>query len=111
DLVVLHGLGADAPDWALEAAATAGRVLVFPADDAAELGVPVAVGPETPGDFYPSEVPASPVAAFLGDIETAGLTPLAGLRTAEAPAGAWAPLLVTRGRQGAGMPLALGGGD
>lgn len=109
-LVVLHGLGIDAPEWAHDAARSAPRVLIFPAGDASALDLPVSVGPELQGDFFlSSTVPASPVAALLADLETAGVRPLTGLRTAAVPVGAWAPLMVTRGRQGAVLPLAVAG--
>jgi hypothetical protein len=49
------------------------------------------------------------VAALLANIDVAGATPLSSLRAADGPADAWAPLLVSRGRQGAPYPLALAG--
>jgi hypothetical protein len=109
ELVVLHGLGVDAPQWAVTAAGTARRVLLFPADGGEALA-PVPVGAELAGDFYPAgAVPSSPVTPLLADLELDGVTPLSGLRPVELPAGAWAPLLATRGRQGAPLPVAVGG--
>jgi hypothetical protein len=110
ELVVLHAVGAGAPDWALEALRTAPRLLVFPTGDG-DVSLPVAVGLPQPGDFFPSSVPASPVAPLLAGQELTGVAPLAALMPADAPAGAWAPLLVTRGRQGAQQPVAVGGGQ
>ena len=109
-LVVLHGLGVDAPAWAHEAARTAAHVLIFPADDVSTLDLPAAVGAEMQGDFFPrADVPASPVAGLLADLEIASARPLTALRPVDAPAGAWAPLMATRGRQGAVLPLAVAG--
>jgi hypothetical protein len=109
-LVVLHGLGIDAPAWAHEALRTAAHVLVFPADDASGLDLPTAVGAPVQGDFFPSQaVPPSPVAGLLTDLELTGTAPLSSLRPVAVPAGAWAPLMATRGRQGAVLPLAVAG--
>ena len=111
-VLVLHGLGVDAPAWAHGLAASAARVLILPADELPGDELPVQVSPEMQGDFFLSgTVPASPVAPLLADVELAAARPLTGLRTAVAPASAWAPLNVTRGRQGTVMPLALAGQD
>lgn len=110
ELVVLHGVGADLPEWAGRSMATARRLLLFPAEDADGLSLPLPVGPSIPGDFFPSAtVPSSPVAPLLAGQEMAGISPLAALRTAELPEGAWAPLLATRGRQGAPQPVIVAG--
>jgi hypothetical protein len=111
EIVVLHGFGADAPQWAVDAAENAARVMIFPADASGEaVSLPADVGAEQTGDFFPAPtVPTSPVAALLTDLELAGVAPLTALRPVAMPAGAWAPLLVTRGRQGTAMPLAIGG--
>jgi hypothetical protein len=107
-LIVLHGLGVDAPDWAHDAARTARHVLVFPADDSPDLPVPL--GGELAGDFFASDViPSSPVAPLLAELETAGATPLNSVRQAEPPPSAWIPLMATRGRQGPPVPLIVAG--
>ncbi|CAN5854297.1 hypothetical protein BH23GEM9_BH23GEM9_18410 [soil metagenome] len=108
ELLVLHGVGVDAPAWAVAALQSGRRLLVFPAA-ADGLPLPIAVGVEQPGDFFPASLPASPVASLLAGQELSGVAPLAGLRTADAPAGSWAPLLVTRGRGGTHLPALLGG--
>src|SRR5690606_8937406 len=65
-LVVLHGVGIDAPQWAHEALRSARHLLVFPAGQAADLELPVAVSDEITGDFFASPtIPSSPVAALL----------------------------------------------
>jgi hypothetical protein len=113
ELLVVHGVDADVPAWLAAAMAGARGLLVFPATDAAGTavpGLPLAVGAEAAGGYYPvAAVPPSPVAALLADLELAAAAPLTGLRSAEPPPGAWAPLLVARGRQGVPQPLALAG--
>lgn len=107
-LLVLHGLGVDAPEWALAAARQNRHVLIFPADESAQL--PLDIGSEIPGDFFPSsDVPPSPLAPLLTGLETTGATPLTGVRQASPPEGAWVPLAATRGRQGAPVPLIVAG--
>jgi hypothetical protein len=83
---------------------------VFPADGADALPLPVTVGPLVQGDYFPSAaIPASPVAPLLAGQELAGTAPLSGIRSAELPPGSWAPLLATRGRQGAPQPVLVAG--
>ena len=107
ELVVLYGVGTEAPSWALEAVRAAPRLLLFPADPPDRLPLPLRVGPEQQAEFYVAPtVPPSPVAALLADVQLSGGAPLTGLRSAELPNDAWAPLLVTRGRQGVPLPLA-----
>ncbi|HSJ24364.1 MAG TPA: hypothetical protein VK929_06845 [Longimicrobiales bacterium] len=109
-LVVLHGLDGAAPRWALDAAASARRLLIFPAGDAADLPLPVTPGPETAGEYYPvAEIPSSPVAPLLTELPVAGAAPLYALRSVTPAPGTWAPLSVTRGRQGQPEPALLGG--
>lgn len=109
-LVVLHGLAVDAPGWAHDAARSARRILVFPADVDTSSPLPVSVGAEVTGDYFLSAtVPPSPIAPLLADLDLATARPLTGLRTAPVPSGTWAPLMVTRGRQGAVLPAAVAG--
>jgi hypothetical protein len=109
-LVVFHGIGDGAPEWAVNALRTAPRVIVFPAGTATTLPLPASVGAETPGDFFPArELPASPVATLLENVPLGGAAPLTSLRNATPPAGSWAPLLVTRGRQGPPQPAIIAG--
>jgi hypothetical protein len=110
ELVVIHGAGLDLPDWAVSALGSARQLLVFPADGADALPLPVTVGPLVQGDYFPSAaIPASPVAPLLAGQELAGTAPLSGMRSAELPPGAWAALLATRGRQGAPQPALVAG--
>jgi hypothetical protein len=111
-IVVLHGIGDGAPEWAVDALRTSPRLIIFPAGLAGTLPLPAVVGAETSGDFFPArDLPASPVATLLEDLPLAGAAPLTALRAAQAPPGSWAPLLVTRGRQGAPQPAILAGGE
>jgi hypothetical protein len=108
ELVVLHGVGADAPSWVIAALTSARRLLVFPADPHGGVPLPLPVGTEQQAEFYVApSVPPSPVAGLLAGVEQlSGSAPLTGLRSAELPPEAWAPLLVTRSRQGVPLPLA-----
>lgn len=111
EVLVLHAVGADAPAWALAAARGAPRVLLFPTGAAPDLGLPAALPPPVGGEWYVSaEVPASPVAPLLTGINVAEVPPLTALRPLTLPAGAWAALNATRGRNGAPAPLAMAGG-
>jgi hypothetical protein len=108
-IVVLHGLDASAPAWAHEAARDARRALIFPAGG--ELaGLAVRPGAPAQGDWFTTgQLPASPVAEMLTSLKLDGLPPLAAVRPTELPAGAWAPLLASRGRGAAGaVPLVAG---
>ncbi|HUG40501.1 MAG TPA: hypothetical protein VMM12_08450 [Longimicrobiales bacterium] len=109
DLVVLHALAPSSPGWAREAAASARRALIFPTAPGAE-GLPFAPGPERPGDWYPTaDIPPSPVAALLAGLEPADAPPLTALRTPDAPAGWWGPLVARLGRRGEARPVLLAG--
>lgn len=108
ELVVLHGLSDSSPAWAHEAARTAGRVLIFPAEDAMSLELPVPLAAASPGEWYPTaSTPASPVAPMLGTIEARALPPLSGLRPVAATGRVWSALEASPGRQGAGSPVVV----
>jgi hypothetical protein len=110
ELLVLHGAGDDMPEWAGAALRTARRLIIFPTGDDPAPGLPLAVAPPVPGDWYVvTDVPASPLAALLADQELAAATPLAGLLPVQPPPGAWVPLLAARGRQGAPQPIIVAG--
>jgi hypothetical protein len=110
DLVVLHGVDADAPAWAEQAIASTRRLLVLPAGETAHLPLPVQLGRAVPGDWYPSaDVPPSPVASQLAGVDATSAPPLSGLHFTQAPAGAWVPLSASRGRRGPPTPLAVAG--
>lgn len=106
DLVVIHGLGRDAPAWVVEAAGRARRVLLFPAADAGPEGLPVRLAPVAAGEWYVhADLPASPVAALLGEVRADELPPLVNLRPLEVGGGSWTPLQASRGRRGLASPV------
>lgn len=110
EVLVLHGVGADAPAWALAAARSAARVILFPTGPAPDMGLPLALPQAIPGEWYVSDqVPPSPVAPLLTGIRADEVPPLPALRPVAVPAGAWTPLSATRGRNGEPAPLALAG--
>ncbi len=102
DIVVLHGVGATAPAWVRDAARSAPRLLIFPADRAgASLGG-TAVAGEVEGEWYvAADLPASPVAGQFADLDLGALPPLTALHPATAPSGTVA-LQVHLGGRGTG---------
>ncbi len=112
DLVVLHGLGSDSPEWARTLAQRARRLIVFPSDDVGRGTLPVELPPATPGDWYiAQDVPSSPIAAFLAGAPFDSVPPLVALRALPTPgSGAtWAPLLARRSRAGIAAPALIAG--
>ncbi len=110
-LLVLHGYGPDAPDWARALAREARRLLVLPAG-AGRFEVPgpnVRVGAPAAGEWYAdAALPATPLALDLGGGALEGLPPLLGVRTIEAES-AWSPLHLRRGRGGEPQPAVVVG--
>jgi hypothetical protein len=103
DLIVLHGVTENAPAWWREVAARGARLLLFPAD---ALGEPYEVSRGVDGDWYVSgEVPASPIAGFLQELNVGELPPLETVFTATPGAGAWTPLFAGRSRRGGRTPV------
>jgi hypothetical protein len=110
DLVVLHGVDAQAPEWVRELLGRAPRLLVLPAADASTVPLPVQLGRAVPGDWYPMpDVQPSPVAAVLAGVDVADVPPLSSVHFAQPPEGAWAPLTASRGRRGSATPVMLAG--
>jgi len=110
EMLVLHGFGADSPEWAVDAALQATRLLVLPAGDGVVPGVPLPAMTAVPGDWYVlSEIPASPVAGLFAGISVSDVPPLEALHTPDRGPATWAPIVASRGRRGAAMPVALGG--
>jgi hypothetical protein len=104
DLLVLHGVTENAPAWWRDAAAGARRVIIFPAD---ALGTPYDVSAPIAGDWYVSpDIPPSPLAAYLQNLELGEVPPLQAVFTA-ATAGGWTPLYLGRTRRGGNSPLLL----
>lgn len=80
ELLVLHGVGRGAPEWIVQAAESAGRLLVLAHDPGGAALAGVEVGPPLPGEWYVAgELPASPLAADLSGTDFAGLPPLGGI--------------------------------
>ena len=112
DLVVLHGVGTNVPDWVEEAWRTRPRILLLPREAGASL-VGLDVPAAMPGDwFVATDVPPSPIAPLIAGLPIQNLPPLSGLHLPrDLPAGAWAPLQATRGRRGAPAPIAYAQAD
>ena len=115
DIVVLHGLGAGAPDWARQVAAQAPRTLVFVSDPAGAVAAGVRVVSSQPGEWYvDTDPPPSPLLADLAALRFQGLPPLTDLFRPAGVLGGVAPLEVRlRGTGRAESPLVLrerGGG-
>ncbi|HET9439646.1 MAG TPA: hypothetical protein VFO52_05725 [Longimicrobiales bacterium] len=104
DLLILHGVTESAPSWWRTAASSARRVIIFPAD---ALGEPYEVSAPVPGDWYvSSEVPPSPIAAFLQNIDVGEVPPLQSVSATSSAAG-WTPLQLGRSRRGGRAPALL----
>ena len=105
DLVVLHGVTENAPAWWRDVARTARRVLILPTD---ALGEPFSIDDGAAGDWYISaDVPPSPIAAFLQNIDVRELPPLETLFTPSSVNGEWSPLLAGRTRRGGRAPVLI----
>jgi hypothetical protein len=103
DLVVLHGVTENAPVWWRDVAANARRLIIFPTD---ALAAPFEVSAPISSDWYvAAEVPASPIAAFLQNVELGELPPMEAMFTATPPDNAWTPLLGGRTRRGGRAPV------
>ncbi len=103
DLVVLHGVSENAPAWWREVATSARRIIIFPAE---ALGDPFQIAPATVADWYIApEVPPSPIAAFLQNVEMGELPPLEAVSTATHPPNSWIPLFAGRTRRGGRTPV------
>ena len=108
-IVVLHGLGAGAPDWARQVAAQAPRTLVFVNDPAGAVAAGVRVVSSQPGEWYlDAELPPSPLLAELAALRFQGLPPLTDIFRPAGVLGGVAPLEVRlRGTGRAERPLVL----
>lgn len=112
-LLILHGFGADSPDWVRELVRGSTRLLVFPAGRRgfALPGWQVRVGPPESGEWYASdEVPPSPLAPDLAGISFEALPPLLASRRVETEGG-WGPLDLRRMRRGEPRPAVVLGRD
>ena len=106
ELLVLHGIGGNAPEWAQRAAGTARRLIVFPAQSGMQLPIQTTTAAE--GDWYVSpDLPSSPISPLLAGIDVAALPPLSAVQAAAAGPNSWVPLLGGRTRRGGSAPLAV----
>ncbi len=110
-LLVVHGYGADVPDWTRALVQSASRLLVFPgarrAFTLADWGIRVSV--PAAGEWYAAQdVPQSPLALDLSRVPVDALPPLLNVRSIEAER-AWAPLQLQRLRRGEPLPAVLAG--
>lgn len=106
DLLVLHGLSDDAPEWAQQAARATRRMIVFPAE--AGIQQPVRTAASVAGDWYVApELPASPISSLLAGIDASALPPLTSLQQTTIADAAWAPLLGGRTPRGGRSALVI----
>lgn len=105
DVLVLHGVSESAPEWWREAAQRARRLILLPAGP---LGEPYQIGGPVVADWYIApEIPSSPIAPFLQDLNVSEVPPLESLFNTAAGANAWAPLNAGRTRRGGRAPALL----
>jgi hypothetical protein len=105
ELVVLHGVTENSPAWWRDVAARSRRVIIFPAD---VLGDPYEISAAATADWYASaEVPSSPIAPFLQNMQLGELPALESAFTGTIPPGAWTPLHIGRTRRGGRTPALI----
>ncbi|MEM7417064.1 MAG: hypothetical protein AAF389_16275 [Gemmatimonadota bacterium] len=81
-VLVVHGLGAEHPEWLAALATAPGRHLTFATDRAGSGLLGIATGEPEDGEWYASpDVPVSPIAGSLSGIDVQGLPPLGTLLT------------------------------
>ncbi len=114
DFVVLHGLGAAAPDWVSTTLAEAPRAIVFPSDPAGALASGVEARNHLDGEWYTTpDLPPSPLAASLSGADLTGLPPLTAILPRRTPGTAPGPIPLQRQGSGpmeAGLVLEENGG-
>ena len=103
DFVVLHGIGAGAPDWVTATLGEAPRSIVFPSDQAGALASGVEARPHLDGEWYATpDLPPSPLAASLSGADLTGLPPLTDILPIERPGAEPTPTPIPLQRQGLG---------
>jgi len=106
ELLVLHGVEGTLPQWLVEAAGAAPRLLLFPRDAAGAALAGVPVGRVIPGEWIVSpEPPSSPVAAELAGVPLTGLPPLGPLLTLSPGSTLPAPLVAQLQARGGVQPI------
>ena len=97
DLVVLHGLGAGAPDWVSTTLGEAPRAMVFPSDPAGAFASGVEVRPRLDGEWYATpDLPPSALAASLSGADLTGLPPLTDILPVQRPGAVPTPIPLQR---------------
>jgi len=101
ELLVVHGVGGDAPAWIRDALRAAPRTVLLPRDPGgAALAEVRAAGP-LPGEWYAvTDLPASPLAGELSGVSFDDLPPLTGVLPVSSPGGGAVPLHLRRGGRG-----------
>ncbi|MEE2669701.1 MAG: hypothetical protein VYD78_06840 [Gemmatimonadota bacterium] len=80
ELLVVHGVGVELPEWVRSAMASVPRAIVFPADEIGAAAGGVNTGRALSGEWYASpDLPPSPLAASLSGAVLTGLPPLAAV--------------------------------
>ena len=86
DFVVLHGLGAGAPDWVRTAVDEAPRSIIFPSDPVGALASGVEARTTLGGEWYATpDLPPSALAASLSGADLTGLPPLTDILPSQRP--------------------------
>ena len=97
DFVVLHGLGAGAPDWVRTTLGEAPRAIVFPSDPAGALASGVEVRPHLDGEWYATpDLPPSALVASLSGADLTGLPPLTDILPLQRPGAVPTPIPLQR---------------
>jgi hypothetical protein len=110
DLVVVHNASRNEPTWVSDAIRNAPRLIVLPSNDASGIPTPSPLSAASPGDWFASaDIPPSPVAQLMNGLKVEDMPPLEAVIPVSLPAGAWAPLAITRGRRGEPYPIAMAG--
>ncbi len=106
ELLVLHGVEGTLPQWLVDAAGAAPRLLLFPRDGAGAALAGVPVGGVVPGEWIVSpETPSSPVAAELAGVPLTGLPPLGPLLTLSPGSTLASPLVAQLQGRGGVQPI------
>ena len=97
DFVVIHGLGAGAPDWVRTTLGEAPRSIVFPSDPAGALASGVEARSRLDGEWYATpDLPPSALAASLSGADLTGLPPLTDILPRRAPGTVPTPIPLQR---------------
>ena len=97
DFVIVHGLGAEVPDWVKTTLDEAPRSIVFPSDPAGALASGVEARSRLDGEWYATpDLPPSALAASLSGADLTGLPPLTDILPRRTPGRASTPIPLQR---------------